>query len=129
MSTEKFHMMMTEGIMSRHYTSADEIKVDPMKIEVILKNPTPKIQKELRILLGHARYYKRFIEDFSKIESPLFSLLMKDVEFLWTGKCDHIFLELKCCASATPALCGINWELPFHIATDPSNIDVCVVLG
>ena len=37
--------MMTEGIVPRHYIYADEIKVDPAKIEVILKIPTPKIQK------------------------------------------------------------------------------------
>jgi len=38
-------MMMIEGIMIRHYIFADGIKVDPTKLEVILKIPTPKMQK------------------------------------------------------------------------------------
>eukprot|EP00253_Pinus_taeda_P036360 PITA_36360 len=46
LSTEKCHMMMTEGIILGHYISAEGIKVDPAKIKVILKIPTPKIQNE-----------------------------------------------------------------------------------
>ena len=45
LSSEKYHMMMTEGIVLGHYISADGIKVDPAKIEVLLKVPTPKMQK------------------------------------------------------------------------------------
>jgi hypothetical protein len=41
LSHEKCHMMMTEGVVLGHYVSADGIKVDPTKIEVILKLPTP----------------------------------------------------------------------------------------
>ena len=78
LSMEKCHMMMTEGIVLGHFILADGIKVDPAKIEVISKIPTPKTLKEVRIFLGHAGYYRRFIENLSKIASPLFSLLMKD---------------------------------------------------
>lgn len=45
LSIEKCHMMMNEGIALGHLISANGIKVDPTKIEVILKIPTPKIQK------------------------------------------------------------------------------------
>lgn len=54
---------------------------------------------------------------------------MKDVDFLWTGKCEQTLLKLKCCVSAAPVLQGPNWELSFHIATDALDIDVGVVLG
>ncbi|WP_208081265.1 hypothetical protein, partial [Bacteroides uniformis] len=50
--------------------------------EVISKIPTPKTPKVVRRFLGHAGYYRKFIEIFSKIASPLFSLLMKEVEFV-----------------------------------------------
>ena len=88
LSTEKCHMMMTKGIVLGNFISVDGIKVDPAKIEVILKIPTLKTLKEVRSFLGHVRYYRIFIKYFSKIASPLFSLLMKDAEFVWTWKCE-----------------------------------------
>ena len=62
LSMEKCHMMMTEGIVPGHFISADGIKVDPTKIEVISKIPTPKTPKEVRSFLGHAGYYRIFIK-------------------------------------------------------------------
>ena len=67
-----------------HHVSSQGIKVDPAKIEVIVDLPSPKIQKELRIFLGHEGYYRRFIENLTKIAAPLFKLLMNDIEFQWT---------------------------------------------
>ena len=55
---------------------------------------------------------------FSKLESPLFTLLMKDTQFVWTGACQEAFAELKKRLSTTPILRGHNWTLPFHISFD-----------
>ena len=82
LSTEKCHMMMMEGVVLGHYISSTGIQVDLAKIEVILQIPVPKTQKEVRSFLGHAGYYRRFIENFSKIASPLFNLLSKEIEFV-----------------------------------------------
>ena len=72
-------MMMREGVVLGHFISADGIQVDPSKIRVIENIPAPRTQKEVRSFLGHVGYYRIFIENFSKLASPLFSLLMKDV--------------------------------------------------
>jgi hypothetical protein len=77
LSTEKCHMMMDEGVVLGHYLSAVGIQVDPTKIKVISQIP-PKTLKEVRSFLGHAGYYRRFIENFSKIKSPMFLFLTKD---------------------------------------------------
>jgi hypothetical protein len=95
LSTEKFHMMMSEGIVLGHFISSQGIQVDPSKIQVIKDLPTPKTQTEVRSFLGHAGYYRRFIKNFSKIASPLFVLLMKNVEFNWTNFCQEAFSTLK----------------------------------
>jgi hypothetical protein len=42
-----------------------------------------------------ARYYRRFIDGFSKIAGPMTKLLRKDVPFEWTEKCEKSFQELK----------------------------------
>jgi len=41
----------------------------------------PQKQKDVRSFMGHAGYYRRFIQDFNKIATPLFALLTKDIEF------------------------------------------------
>jgi hypothetical protein len=55
----------------------------------------PTTQKEVRSFLGYAGYYRRFIENFSKIALPLFKLLGKDIEFQWTTNCQNAFQKLK----------------------------------
>ena len=45
LSTEKFHMMMSEGVVLGHFISTDGIQVDPTKIKVIKNIPTPVTQK------------------------------------------------------------------------------------
>jgi hypothetical protein len=71
-------MLLTEGIVLGHHLSAEGIKVDPAKIEVIVNLPSPKTQKYVRRFLGHAGYYRRFTENFTKVASPMFKLLKKD---------------------------------------------------
>ena len=55
-------MLLIEGIVLGHHISTEGIKVDPAKIEVIVKLPNPKKQKDVRSFLGYASYYQRFIE-------------------------------------------------------------------
>ena len=74
-------MLMTEGIVLGHHISVIGIKVDPAKIEVITNLPPPEAQKDVRSFLGHAGYYRRFVENFTKIATPMFKLLTKDVDF------------------------------------------------
>ena len=67
LSHEKCKMLLTEGIVLGHHVSSQGIKVDPVKIEVIVGLPSNKTHKEVRRFLGHAGYYRRFIENFTKI--------------------------------------------------------------
>ena len=47
LSTGKFYMMMSEGVVLGHFISVDGIQVDPSKIKVIKNIPTPATQKEV----------------------------------------------------------------------------------
>ena len=60
-------MLLTEGIVLGNHISPEGIKVDLAKVEIILKLPNPKSQKNARSFLGYAGYYHRFIENFSKM--------------------------------------------------------------
>jgi len=56
LSTEKCHMVRSEGVVLRHFISYAGIQVYPAKIRVILDIPTLSTQKEVRIFLGHVGY-------------------------------------------------------------------------
>ena len=122
-------MPMIEGIVLSHHISITGIKVDPTKIEVITNLPPPQSQKDVRSFLGHAGYYRRFIENFTKIATPMFKLLTKDVNFYWDSFCQNDFKTLKEKLSIAPILRGPNWSLPFHISTDALDTNLGDVLG
>jgi hypothetical protein len=129
LSHEKCKMLLTEGVVLGNHVSSEGIKVDPAKFEVIVKLPPPKTQKEVRIFLGHARYYQRFIENFKNIVAQMFRFLTKDIDFFWTDQCQTTFETLKDKLYAAPVLRGPNWALPFHISTDASDIPIGGLLG
>jgi len=71
---EKCHTMMTEGLILGHYISVAGIQVDPTKNQIILLIPTPSTQTEVRSFLGFYGYYRKFINNFSQIATPLYAL-------------------------------------------------------
>jgi hypothetical protein len=81
LSHEKYRMMLTEGIVLGHHIFDTCIRVDPTKIDIISQIRIPSSRKEVRIFLGHVGYYRRFIQNFTNLASPLFKLLAKEVEF------------------------------------------------
>jgi hypothetical protein len=122
-------MMLTEGIVLGHHISRSGMRVDLEKIYIITQIRITSSKKEVRIFLGHAGYYRRFIPNFTSLATPLFKLLSKEVEFKWDDECQISFEILKQKLSTTPVLRGPNWSLPFHICTDASDIALGVVLG
>jgi hypothetical protein len=67
-----------------HTISKGGILVDPDKVMKIVGWKIPKTVTEVRSFLGLSEYYRRFIEEFSKIAKPMTSLLEKGNEFNWT---------------------------------------------
>lgn len=58
--------------------------MDPTKIVVSVELLTPKIVKELHVMLGHTSYYEKFIKNYANITVPLEKLLKKDTKYVWT---------------------------------------------
>ncbi len=82
--------------------------MDPNKIAIIQKVPPPQKVRDVQSFIGLAGYYRRFIKHFSKLVSPLFGLLGKDVEFIWTNKYQEALDELKDKLVTAPILRGPN---------------------
>ena len=109
--------------------SSKGISPDSSKIEVVKSFPVPKSVKEVRSFLGLCNYYRRFVEGFSKIASPLNRLTRKDVVFAWTPECQSAFQTLKNRLCSPPILAYPDFNLPFHLFTDASHSALGYILG
>ncbi|GKD87022.1 putative reverse transcriptase domain-containing protein [Tanacetum coccineum] len=78
-----------------HVVNHDGIHVDPSKVESVKNWKTPESSTEIRSFLGLAGYYRRFIENFSKIAKPLTLLTQKNKTYVWGDKQDEAFQILK----------------------------------
>ena len=74
-----------------HIISDEGISVDPEKVESVTNWEQPKTVSDIRSFLGLAGYYRRFIQDFSKIAAPMTNLTKKEVPFIWMKKCESPF--------------------------------------
>ena len=75
--------MVHKGIVSGNLVSSRGIEVDKTKIDVIISLPYPIFVWEVHSFLGHTGFYRRFIQDFSKISLTLSKLIQKDVDFVF----------------------------------------------
>ncbi|GJZ40703.1 putative reverse transcriptase domain-containing protein [Tanacetum coccineum] len=78
-----------------HVVNRDGIHVDPSKVESVKNWKTPESPTEIRSFLGLAGYYRRFIENFSKIAKPLTLLTQKNKAYVWGDKQEEAFQILK----------------------------------
>ena len=79
--------------------------------------------------MGHAGFYRRFIRDFSKIAKPLYKLLEKDATFEWDSECQKRFEELITHLTTALIVRAPNWQLPFEVMCDASDLAARAVLG
>ncbi|XP_075103703.1 uncharacterized protein LOC142178272 [Nicotiana tabacum] len=126
---EKSYFMVSEGIVLGHKITAKGIEVDKAKINLITRLPPPTTVKGIRSFLCHTGFYRRFIKDFSKISKPLTNLLVKDIKFDFSGDCLKAFETLKEKLSTAPIVVSPDWNQPFEVMCDASDIAVGVVLG
>jgi ribonuclease HI len=78
--------------------------------------------------LGLARYYRRFIEGFSKLAKPMITLLEKNAKFVWSDKCQANFEELKRRLTTTPMLTLPDLSKSLSIYCDASRLGLGCVL-
>ncbi|RVW58146.1 Retrovirus-related Pol polyprotein from transposon opus [Vitis vinifera] len=128
-NNEKCHFMVQQGIVLGHIISEKGIEVDKAKMELIVKLASPTTVKGVRQFLGHARFYRRFIKDFSKLSKPLCELLAKNAKFVWDERCQRSFEELKQFLTTAPIVRAPNWQLPFEVMCNVSDFAIGAVLS
>ncbi|GKD79595.1 reverse transcriptase domain-containing protein, partial [Tanacetum coccineum] len=125
---EKCHFMIKEGIVLGHKISKNGLEVDRAKVDVIAKLPPLTTVKGVRSFLGHADFYRRCIQDFSKIARPMTHLLEKDTPFVFLDECLASFKILKKRLTEAPILVSPDWDLTFELMCDASDYAVGAVL-
>nr|GEX03330.1 DNA-directed DNA polymerase [Tanacetum cinerariifolium] len=121
MLPEKCHFMCKKGIVLGHKISKSRIEVYRAKVDVIAKLPHPTTVKGVRIFLSHAGFYRRFIQDFSKIARPMTHLLEKETPFVFSKDCIDAFDTLKKKLTEAPILVVPDWNIPFKLMCDASD--------
>ncbi|KAA0025895.1 pol protein [Cucumis melo var. makuwa] len=104
------------------------VSVDPTKIEAVTSWPRPSTVSEIRSFLGLAGYYRRFVEDFSRIARPLTQLTKKGTPFVWSPACESSFQELKQKLVSAPVLTVPDGSESFVIYNDASKKGLGCVL-
>ena len=84
--------------------------VDPAKIAVIINLAAPTTEKQLCSILGHTGYYRKFIQGYALITTPMEQLLKKDVSFFQNDECQKSFELLKEKMISVPILIFPDWS-------------------
>ena len=108
--------------------SGEGVSVDTSKVEAVQDWAQPKSVFEIRSFLGLARYYRRFVKDFSKLASPLTRLTRKGVKFVWSETCEKSFQELKVRLTTAPVLIIPERGLGYAVYCDASQEGLGCVL-
>ena len=88
----------------------------------------PKSVFEIHSFLGLAGYYRRFIEDFSRLAAPMTRLTRNEVKFEWNDLCERAFQELKRRLTIAPILIVLEWGLGYTVYCDASKDGLGCVL-
>nr|GEZ91767.1 putative reverse transcriptase domain-containing protein [Tanacetum cinerariifolium] len=114
----KYEFWLREVQFLGHVINGNEIHVDPNKIEAV-KNWKPlRTPTKVRSFLGLVGYYRRFIENFSKIAKSLTILTQKCKTFDWGEEQELAFQTLKDKLCNAPVLALLEGPEYFVEAVD-----------
>ncbi|KAL0170112.1 hypothetical protein M9458_034708, partial [Cirrhinus mrigala] len=123
-----FHQSHTQFL--GYHIDASGVSMDNSKVEAIVNWPAPSTVKELQRFLGFSNFYRRFIDNFSILASPLTSLLKgKPRTLTWTPEATHAFERLKKAFTSAPILVHPDPQRPFVVEVDASTTGVGAILS
>ena len=92
--------------------SSEGISMDPAKVKTVVEWQT---SRSVQCFLGFANFYRKFIQDYSKLVLPLTQLTRKGQSFVWSEEADMAFKSLKKAFTSAPILAHVDTEKPFII--------------
>lgn len=111
-----------------HSVGQGQIKPLTAKVEAILQFPPPTNKKQLMRYLGMIGFYRKFCSNFASVVEPLTKLLQKESKFIWSDVCQISFENSKALLINNPVLITPDYQKPFKLAVDASDVGVGAVL-
>lgn len=118
---DKCEFHKTEVLYLGLIITTNGIRMDPKKIKAILDWEAPQNVRDVRAFIGFANFYRRFINGFSNLVSPLVTLTRKDVKFKFDRPCQEAFELLKTRFTTAPILRHFDPDLPCVVEADSSD--------
>lgn len=126
---DKSEFLKKEVAYLGHVVTPDGVKPNPDKIKAIKHYPIPKTTKEIKGFLGLLGYYRRFINNFSKITKPLTKCLKKGATIEHNEEFVSCFERCKTLLINEPILQYPDFSKPFNLTCDASNVALGCVLS
>jgi hypothetical protein len=127
---KKCSFMKTELIYLGFVISANELKIDPEKVEVIKNWPSPRNVFEVRSFHGLASFYRKFIRNFSGISAAMMDTVKKRHKiFHWTTEAERSFNLLKRKITEQPVLVLPDFQKTFQVKCDAIGYAIGGVLS
>ncbi len=111
-----------------HIVGKGQVLPRQAKVQAIVEFPVPTGKRELMRFLGMSGFYRKFCANYSTLVAPLTSLLKKGAKFDWSDKCQSAFDKLKAVLASDPVLVAPDFDKPFKLAIDASDVGVGAVL-
>jgi hypothetical protein len=107
----------------------EKTHMDPKKLLVVARYPTPTNVTDVHAFLGLTGYYRYFIKGYSKITWPLLDLTKKTEVWHWDKAQEQAFMDLKTCMCQAPILTQLDFNHKFYVQTDMSGYGMGAVLS
>ncbi len=111
-----------------HIALEEGFRPDPGNVQPIVNMKPPTNVKGIRRFLGMTGFYRKPIDHFSHLATPLTDLTRKNLPFRWTVECQKAFEDLKDKLVTSPTLVNANLCRQFILETDASQHHIAAVL-
>lgn len=126
---DKTEFLRKDVLYLGHVITKDGLRPNNDKINAVINFPIPKTTTDIKSFLGLVGYYRRFIQDFAKVTQPLTACLKKRNKIIIDQKYIDAFNKCKELLTHAPLLQYPDYNKPFILTTDASNIALGAVLS
>jgi hypothetical protein len=111
-----------------HHIGQGKVQPRELKVEAIVNFARPENRKQVQAFLGLAGYYRKFVPHYAHLAANLSNLLKKNRKFEWDKAAEEAFWDIKSRLATRPILRSPDFNLPFCIAVDASDLAIGSVL-